>query len=316
MTRFRTIFVCVACAVCFQTAFAGWSKQNAGTLAWLRDVYFFDERHGLIAGSRGTLLETRDGGGSWTKRKNFTADDILQIYFSDAENGWLLCERDIYNRGANAANYLLKTTDGGASWEKIEFKDAGRARVTRIFFNRQGRGFAIGEGGAVFESTAAGSWEKSAAALRYLLLDGAFFENGGAIVGAAGSVFFTEDGGARWNPAGVSEKRAAKLNSVFFVDRENGWTVGAAGAILRTSSGGKTWRAQDSKTARDLTDVYFKNAAEGWAVGADGTILHTQTGGNVWVPEETGVTHRLEKVIFAGRKGFAVGFGGTILVYE
>jgi len=64
-----------------------------------------------------------------------------------------------------------------------------------------------------------------------------------------------------------------------------------------------------------LFDVFFKNATEGWAIGDEGTILHTQTGGNVWIAEETGVKHRLEKILFAGKKGFAAGFGGTILVY-
>ena len=51
-----------------------------------------------------------------------------------------------------------------------------------------------------------------------------------------------------------------------------------------------------------MFDVFFKNATEGWAIGDEGTILHTQTGGNVWIAEETGVKHRLEKILFAGKK--------------
>ncbi len=56
--------------------------------------------------------------------------------------------------------------------------------------------------------------------------------------------------------------------------------------------------------------------AEGWTVGDEGTILHTTTAGNVWTLENSKVKHRLEKVFFVGKKGFAVGFGGTILVYD
>ena len=56
--------------------------------------------------------------------------------------------------------------------------------------------------------------------------------------------------------------------------------------------------------------------AEGFAVGEEGTILHTTTGGNVWKIEETGSKHKLERIFFVGQKGFAVGFGGTILIYE
>lgn len=300
-----------------QTANAAWEKQNANTLAWLRDIYFFDENRGFIAGSSGTFLETKDGGKTWTKRVNFTSDTILQIHFSDDDNGWLLCERDPFNRGENSSSYLLKTSDGGETWDKIEFKDAGRARITRIFFNQKGKGFAVGESGAFFESNETGAWKNSPSPIRYLLLDGEFFDDTrGTIIGAGGSVYFTEDAGASWNPANVFGSKTAKLNSVFFADARNGWIVGAQGKIFQTFSGGKTWREQNSRVAADLTDVFFKNTAEGWAVGAGGTILHTQTGGNVWVLEETKVKHKLEKVLFVGKKGFAVGFGGTILVYE
>ncbi len=316
MIKYRTIFAYLLFLICFQTVKADWVKQNANTLAWLRDVYFFNETKGFIAGSNGTFLETKDGGKTWTKRKNFTEDTILQIYFSDDYSGWLLCERPIFNRGANSSSYLMKTTDGGESWEKVEFKDGGRNRITKIFFNQKGKGTAIGESGAFFESKDDGTWEKLPSPIRYLLLDGAFFDDThGAIVGAGGSVYFTEDAGANWNQANVFGDKSAKLNAVFFANQKNGWAVGTQGKIFQTFSGGKTWREQKSGVTKDLFDVFFTNAAEGWAVGSDGTILRTKTAGNVWTPENTNVKHKLEKIIFVGKKGFAVGFGGTILVY-
>jgi photosystem II stability/assembly factor-like uncharacterized protein len=315
MDWFKKISLVLICMVCFQTARAEWVKQNANTLAWLHDIYFFDETRGFIAGSGGAFLETKDGGKSWTKRKNFTADKILQIHFSDDYTGWLLCERDIFSRGAKAVSYLMKTTDGGETWERAEFKDAGRARIARIFFNAQGRGFAIGESGAFFELRDDGNWERSASTIRYLLLDGAFFDSArGAMVGGGGTAYFTEDAGANWIQANLAGTSAAKLNALYFADRKNGWTVGTGGKILQTASGGKTWREQNSGVTKDLFDVFFKNASEGWAVGDEGVILRTNTGGNVWVAEQTGTKHKLEKVLFVGGKGFAVGFGGTILV--
>jgi photosystem II stability/assembly factor-like uncharacterized protein len=317
MIRFRKILILLICLVCFQTANAAWTKQNANTLAWLHDIYFFDENRGFIAGSGGTFLETKDGGKSWSKRNNFTGDKILQIHFSDDYTGWLLCERSIFSRGANAVSYLMKTTDGGANWEKIEFRDAERARLTKIFFNQKGKGFAVGESGAFYESKDEGAWERSPSPIRYLLLDGAFFDDSnGAIVGAGGSIYFTGNAGASWNQANVFGNKTAKLNSLCFVDKKNGWAVGGEGKIFQTASGGKTWREQNSGVSKELRDVFFKNTAEGWAIGDDGVILHTNTGGNVWILEETGVRHKLEKILFNGKKGFAVGFGGTILVYS
>ncbi|HEY0459770.1 MAG TPA: YCF48-related protein [Pyrinomonadaceae bacterium] len=317
MNALQKISILLLCLACFQTARAGWVRQNANTLAWLHDVYFSDENHGFIAGSGGTFLETRNGGNTWTKRKNFTADKILQIYFTDAFKGWLLCERDPFSRGAQSISYLMKTTDGGENWERVEFKDAGRTRLTKIFFNQKGKGFAIGESGAFFELDDGGNWGKSPSPVRYLLLDGAFFsDTSGAVVGAGGSAYFTEDAGASWNASNVfAGGGAGKLTAVFFADRKNGWAVGSQGKILQTASGGKTWREQRSGVGADLLGVFFKDASEGWAVGDEGVILHTSTGGNSWVLEDASVKHRLEKVIFVGKKGFAVGFGGTIMIY-
>ena len=129
----KKIAVFLLCLICFQTANANWTKQNSNTLAWLRTVYFVNEKTGWIGGSNGTLLTTKDGGDSWKQAEKFTGDVIRQIYFADENNGWLLCERDIYSLGANSPSYLLKTKNGGADWEKIEFLNNGRVRIAKIF---------------------------------------------------------------------------------------------------------------------------------------------------------------------------------------
>ena len=318
MNLLGKIFIFALFVLCFQSAKANWVKQNANTLAWLHDVYFFDQNKGFIAGSGGTFLETKDGGKTWTKRKNFTEDTILQIAFPDNSNGWLLCERNIYNRGANASSYLMKTTDGGATWEKIEFKDGGRARMTKIFFNSSGKGFAIGENGALFElQDDLQTWEKSFSPIRYLLLDGIFAdEKKPLLFGGSGSILFSDDEGITWKYANVFGEKPSKFNAAFFVNQKTGWTVGTNGKIFQTLSGGKTWREQNSGVVKNLFSLFFIDSKEGWAVGEEGVILHTTTAGNVWIAEKTNVRHRLEKVFFIGNKGFAVGFGGTILIYE
>ncbi len=318
MIWFKKISIILVCFAAFQTVKADWTKQSANTLAWLHDIYFFDENRGFVTGSNGAFLETKDGGKTWQKHKSFTDDKILQITFTDIYHGWILCERSIYDRGQNSSSYLMKTNDGGETWEKVEFTGGGRGRITKIFFNQNGKGFAVGENGVFFELRADGqTWEKSPAPSRYLLLDGIFSDAAhGTVVGAGGSVYFTEDAGANWNQANVFGDKTAKFNSVFFANQRNGWAVGSNGKIFQTMSGGKTWREQNSGVSKDLSDVFFASTAEGWAVGDEGTILHTTTAGNIWTPEETGIKHKLERVLFVGKKGFAVGFGGTILVYD
>lgn len=317
MSLVKFFLVLFLCFIFFQTASAGWTKQNSGTLAWLHSIYFVNENTGWIAGSNGTLLATRDGGKTWKANKKFTEDNIRQVYFSDDAHGWLLCERDIYSAGALSPSYLMETSDGGASWQKINFSES-KERIARIFFSVGGSGFAVGESGAFWATgDDKKTWKKSSLPVRYLMLGGAFGDDShGALVGGGGTILFTEDAGLSWNPASVAGTVKPKLNSVFFINQRIGWTVGAQGKIYATNNGGKFWREQNSGIAENLADIFFLNTAEGFAVGDDGKILHTTTAGNIWNVEETNARHKLEKVFFAGNKGFAVGFGGTILTYE
>jgi len=303
--------------VCFQTARADWTRQNLNTLAWLQDVYFLDERTGWIVGSGGTYLATTDGGVTWKKEKNFTGDTIRQVYFTDEQTGWLLCERDLYTLGTNSPSYLLKTINGGVYWERIEFADSQRKRVTRFFFTKNGAGLAIGEGGALFAVTNDKKiWKRMPSPVRYLMSDGIFTDDSnGTIVGAGGSILFTDDAGLSWTKASVIGGAETKLNAVFFVNQKTGWTVGSGGKVFQTVNG-KTWREQKTNVAVDLTDVFFSNTAEGWAVGNEGTILHTTTAGNIWTAINSETKHKLERIFFTGKKGWAVGFGGTILSYD
>ncbi len=312
------ILLLVTFLISTQSVSAEWRKQSANTLAWLRTIHFIDANNGWIGGSKGTLLKTVDGGESWSKTPGLVSDSIRQIVFTDKKNGWLLCERDIYSLGRAEASYLMKTADGGATWNRIDLRNPLRQRITRIFFAKNGFGLAIGETGALFglkdDDT---SWKRLTLPSSYLMSDGVFIDEfRGTIVGGGGTILFTEDAGISWNRAFVSGKPASRFNAIFFNDKRVGWTVGSGGKIFQTVNGGRIWRAQRSNSAERLNDVFFLNSAEGWAVGDNGEMLHTTTAGNIWRRINSTSPHRLESIYFNGRRGWVVGFGGTILRYD
>jgi len=318
MNKFKTILAVLFCIFCFQTVKADWTKQNLNTLAWLHDVYFVNESKGWISGSGGVLFSTNDGGKTWKKENGATQDTIRQVYFLDEWNGWLLCERNIYNRGSEASSYLLKTTNGGVNWEKQEFEYIKRERLVKLFFNQSKEGFAIGESGAFYALRATEEkWKRQTSPVRYLLLDGTFTDaKNGVIVGGNGSIFFTEDGGSSWKPSSVFNNPTVKFNSVFFFNQKNGWTAGANGRIFQTVNGGKTWREQTSGVTNNLNGIFFTTQSKGWAIGENGTILQTTSSGAVWTQSTSKIKHKLEKIFFIGKKGWIVGFGGTVLIYD
>jgi len=300
-----------------------WSRQRIGSLAWLHTVFFLDENHGWAGGSRGTLLETTDGGKTWQVKAQPTPDVLRDIYFSDHKNGWLLCEANVYElKGKDdPRTYLMQTTDGGQTWKRINIPGLDvDARLLRVVFSPGGRGWAFGEAGTVLTTHDSGaSWSRLPSPTRHLLLGGTFVDDDrGWLVGAAATIIQTSDGGETWHVSRVTPpgQNLVRFAATSFVDNRLGWAVGSAGTIYRTTNGGRTWEKQNSGTTSDLLDVKFLDAAEGWAVGTGGTIIYTNDGGLHWMAEQNSTEHPLERVFFPDRQhGWAVGFGGIVLSF-
>jgi photosystem II stability/assembly factor-like uncharacterized protein len=332
---------------------AAWEKQRTGTFAWLHAVFFVDERRGWAAGGKGALLSTADGGETWEARTRPTEDAVRDIFFHDAEAGWLLCERAWFKpmERDESVSYLLKTSDGGRTWSRVEVTRGADVdlKLAGVRFAGRERGWVYGEQGALFVTSDGGAtWARQRVPTRHVLLGG-FFRDAqtGWLSGGGLTVLKTADGGASWqagvvflpaagaaqtqtpgpgpaaapSAAGVQEDEARRrfsrrLNAVFFAGPERGWAVGANGVILATSDGGRTWRPQASGVGDDLLDVKFFDEREGWAVGSGGTMLHTRDGGRTWADAKRVTTHALERLHTVGRRAWAVGFGGTAVALK
>jgi photosystem II stability/assembly factor-like uncharacterized protein len=327
--RLLLTFCLLPFSFCLATRAEGvWSRQRSGTLAWLHAVHFVDERRGWAAGSKGALLATEDGGATWQLRRRPSDDTLRDIHFADPDNGWIVCERNVYaiQSTGEARSYLLKTSDGGRTWARVELQEKGQgATMLRVVFASRERGWAFGETGVVYATSDGGrTWARQRVPSERLLLGGTFLdERTGWLVGAGATFLYTQDGGETWGAgalltdAQAAPRRGARLYAASFVDARRGWAVGARGAVYATTNGGRTWRALPAATDADLYDVKFLDEREGWAAGAAGTLLHTRDGGRTWRAAAAGMTtHPLERLFFSGRaRGWAVGFGGTIISY-
>ncbi len=136
-------------------------------MAWLRAVFFLDQNRGWAVGSKGTLLQTTDGGNTWKPRNASTDDVVRDIFFIDERNGWIVCEVNAYQLKTvdEPRAYLMKTTDG-EKWNRIEIKDFNIDSIlVRAVFTRNGRGWTFGEGGAIYATRDSGdTWVKAAIA--------------------------------------------------------------------------------------------------------------------------------------------------------
>ena len=215
--------------------------EDLGIIFW--GGFFFDERTGWIVGrgSRGfggapLIFKTDDQGKSWKRLQAPRVPRLLDAFFFDEMNGWVVGE----------TRTLIRTTDGGQSWEVIS---AARARAGEMRYNYD----------AIWFPTRKEGW----------------------IVGAYGLILHTSDGGQTWREVQL-EDVVENLHDVLFVDEKKGWIVGQDGVVLRTTDGGESWRRVDLGEEDELRSIWFASEKLGWIVGDMGTILMTEDGGETW----------------------------------
>jgi photosystem II stability/assembly factor-like uncharacterized protein len=174
------------------------------------------------------------------------------VYFVDENRGWL----------ADVGGSILRTTDGGANWERVYV-------ASGIF--PQAVGFATPDIG----------W-----------LGNVNFSN----LPPEAPLYETLDGGESWHDvsARIDGPVAAGLSGIFVLDRDNIFAVGrfmGPAFFMRSNDGGATWKSSDlAPLANGLVDVHFFDRSNGIAVGGVGenpgvfqtVVLRTEDGGASW----------------------------------
>ena len=105
--------------------------------------------------------------------------------------------------------------------------------------------------------------------------------NTGVIVGNAGTILTTSNGGNSWTTKTTSLN--VTLFGVSFGNISRVTAVGGSGTIVTSADNGQTWGVQNSGTYSILYAVNFVDDNYGCAVGEAGTILTTENGGGVYI---------------------------------
>jgi len=231
-------------------------------------------------------------------------------YFSNANTGYVVGGTTMENSG-----YVLKTTDGGSTWNKITTNSYG---FNAIHFPTADVGYAVGWRGIISKTTDAGAtWTQQRWGTSTEILKSVFFTdaNIGYAVGIIGpKILKTTDGGANWTEQAITG--ATSTYSVYFIDANIGYIAAGAGRILKTTDGGTNWSSNwDGINTGDLYSIFFTDTNTGYAVGVDGKIIKTKDGATTWTLQ-TSVdnTTELYSVWFTdANTGYIVGDWGLIM---
>jgi photosystem II stability/assembly factor-like uncharacterized protein len=215
--------------------------HRTGAKAWTRAVASGGELAAIaalgagqawVAGADGALLSTADAGHSWTSHA-VTSRDLTCLTFTDSLHGWA-------GGGANDGEdhaFVLRTEDGGQSWQDVESPVWGRVRAVK--FSDALNGLAVGE-----------EW----------VWDGDV---------RAGVVLGTDDGGLTWT---VRARSGSVLNAVL-IEGARGYAFGEQGAALQSDDGGLTWAPRDIGTDATLRAAVPLTGGASLVAGDGGVVL-------------------------------------------
>ncbi|NOX88062.1 MAG: T9SS type A sorting domain-containing protein [Calditrichaeota bacterium] len=146
--------------------------------------------------------------------------------FTEPAVGWAV--------GANGT--ILKSKDGGQSWEKQNSNT--NSDLLTVFAVDSLRAWAAGDEGTILKTENGGeTWDKISLPESETITS-VFFpdENKGYLAGKNGLFYGSEDWGKTWFK--YDSVPAININSLWFIDEQKGWIVGENGSIFFTQTGG------------------------------------------------------------------------------
>ncbi|MGA3287467.1 MAG: YCF48-related protein [Bacteroidota bacterium] len=231
------------------------------------DIYFTDSLHGWsVSGTK--ILQTIDGGFSWTEINQHSSHRLTDINFSKNGTGWIV---------GWAGNIFKKKADTNF-WEQLS--EGVRNGLFDVSFIDEKEGWCVGTFGCILHTLNGGkTWEEQISNTDSTLFKVKFLNNLEGWIAGYYVVLHTTDGGNNWE---VRNDLYWWFVDVDFFDEKNGLLIERFGAVLRTSDGGTSWQPATSQPLSGrLTSIAIVNENEAWIGGWQGLGHTTDKGATI-----------------------------------
>ncbi len=264
----------------------GWFEVgNSNYNAILESIHYIDDNTGFAVGSGGAFLKTTDGGFNWTAYDIGHYYNFKKIVFTDSNIGFLFGTIQI---GSNNRTAILKSTDGGDTWNKILGPDGIGAFNDVHFppdFNANNTAYFVTAGSNNFYKTTDGgnTWNNLDISKGFYKTQ--FFNESEGIATYASmgssSLAITDDGGLTWTDVdidGLGQGRA-----VFAVNDKVAY-VASINRISYTTDAGETWSTPVNVSNMDWFSIklHFSSETTGYRYDNSGVISKTTDSGESW----------------------------------
>lgn len=182
-------------------------------------------------------------GDSITVNGENTRSSFHSVDFIDKNSGWMV--RDEFNSPGQSSQ-ILKTEDGGASWETIKLNNTV---IRRLIFVNKTTGWAIVQAASNTNTAASNKSTTSGEQSQEM------------------KILHTQDGGRNWDVQWEGKVNLSSSNNLWFRDAAQGYAL-ISGTMIATRDGGQRW-SPVSFNINDFTPQHmsFVNAATGWVIG-------------------------------------------------
>ncbi len=271
------IWTCLNNGFIFYTLDGGnlWQEVNPNIISSNKTtgIYANDQGEVWVAGKYVSILYTSDSGTDWNDQVPNAKGIMYEPHFINENLGII----------GSSEGTVLKTTNGGASFDKIELGP------NEYFFAAQmitEQAMVVGSSsGKVFGSNDQGeNWSLLGENLGQITDIHAFNLQSAVLTTEFGKIYKTTHGGNQWDE--VYTGNPDLLIGLDFVDNQNGWACGWFGKILHTEDGGANWSSQRHDGYHEFVDIHFITVSQGWVVSSNftDTAWHTTNGGVDWEP--------------------------------
>ncbi|MCX7612348.1 MAG: YCF48-related protein [Ignavibacterium sp.] len=288
----------------------------------MRKISISDTNTIWASGHNGTIIKSTNQGISWTVLPTNT-DNVIMNHSVVNNNLAYAITWEFQN--PPYGTYILKTTNGGSSWQKSFFPIEFEFLQSIYFFNEN---VGLVAGSKTYITTNGGiAWSQTlrdsdlVANLPFLnikmLNDNYGFACGG-FIDVAGVIWKTTNGGLSWKTNGISPDEIfdfVVLDSLNILalsgDPEFIYNL----AFVRSTDGGQTWSYNELPLYAVSFGIDAKNANTIWSA-CGYKFIFTTDGGNNWNFVQTPDSVSVYDLVFVNNKlGFACGENGVLLKY-
>jgi photosystem II stability/assembly factor-like uncharacterized protein len=210
--------------------------------------------------------------------------------------------------------FIIKTTDGGASWTQI----SSGTGVSLLDIDRFSNGnlVAVGESGTLLTGDGVTAWilREKFSPYNIRAVD-VVSGNNVVAVDEGGQVFISQNGGVNWSQTNSTPANLPLAEDIQFTSLLDGWVIGQGymdGALYHTTDGGDTWAP-----VTDFMGAYVAVDVQGtkvWAANVTGLYYYSSDNGGSWsMGELPGSPHQVQDMEFYNESvGYAVGWWGEV----